>query len=274
MVALKGVGIGLRREHHADILQTDRQVDWLEVITENFIDHGGHSIRLLDEVRERWPIGLHGVSMSFGGPDPLDDAYLSHIKALCDRLGAEEYSDHLCFSGAHGVFFADLLPLPQTHEAVAHVAERIRYVQRAIDRPVMIENISYYAEIPGSEMGHSEFVSRICEEADCGLLLDCNNVFVNSFNHGGDPLERMLALPLDRVGRIHLAGHKYKGEPPMAIDNHGSPVPDPVWDLYDAALAKTGQVPTLIEWDLEIPDLDRVLDERDKAAVIWERHGG
>ena len=269
----KGVGIGLRREHFSTILATERQVDWLEIIPENYLANGGGSSRLLDACSERWTIGVHGVAMSLGGPTPLNLEHLDLMHKLLDRLDAAEFTEHLCYAVAGGTNFYDLLPLPFTEAAVMHTARRVKHVQQRLERPVLLENISYYAQMPGSEMTEAEFVTAVLEEADCGLMLDVNNVFVNAFNHGTNALEDLMALPLDRTGRIHLGGHKYVDD--MAVDNHGAPVIDPVWALYRTALEHVGsEVPTLIEWDLKVPPLDTVLDEADRARAIWDEvHG-
>ena len=269
MRAPTGVGIGLRREHFSAICQTERQVDWLEIIPENYIANGGIGAQILDACAERWPIGVHGVSMSIGGPDPIDREHMALTKRLLDRLEIPAFTEHLCFATAGGQNFYDLLPLPFSDEAVRHVARRVIQVQEMLERPVMLENISTYALMPGAEMSEGEFIGAVVAESGCGLLLDVNNVFVSAHNHGTDPYADLQALPLEAAGRIHLAGHKYVGD--LAVDNHGSPVIDTVWDLYRIALERTGPIATLIEWDMEIPALDRVLDEADKARAIWSR---
>ncbi len=270
---VQGVGIGLRREHFGSILKTDRQVDWLEIIPENYLENGGPAARLLDRCSERWSIGVHGVAMSLGGPQPLDPTHLGLLSKLLRRLDAAEFTEHLCYTSAGGAQFYDLLPLPFTEAAVLHTARRVREVQDRLELPIFLENISYYAQMPGAEMTEGEFVTAVIAEAGCGLMLDVNNVFVNAYNHGTDALTDMLALPLETTGRIHLGGHKYVDD--MAVDNHGAPVIDPVWALYQTALEKVGpNVPTLIEWDLEVPPLDTVLDEADRARTIWNTvHG-
>ncbi|MFN3202046.1 MAG: DUF692 domain-containing protein [Bradymonadia bacterium] len=265
----EGVGIGLRREHFSSIQKTDRQIDWLEIIPENFIANGGVGGKTLDACAERWPIGVHGVSMSLGGPDPIDRGHIELVKALLDRLGVPVFTEHLCFATAHGQNFYDLLPLPFTHEAALHIARRVKQVQEMLERPILLENVSTYAIMPGAEMTEGEFVTTVIEEAGCGLMLDVNNVYVNAHNHGTDAHADLQALPLEKTGRIHLAGHKYVGD--LAVDNHGSPVIDPVWQMYSEALHRTGPAPTLIEWDMEIPPLDRVIDEADKARAIWQK---
>ncbi|MCX4244993.1 DUF692 domain-containing protein [Paraliomyxa miuraensis] len=264
-----GVGIGLRREHFAAIEQCERRVGWLEIIPENYVAHGGHALANLRWCAERWPVVAHGVSLSVGGPDPLDEDYLVGLRRLLDELRAPFYTDHLCYATIGGVNFYDLLPLPFSEEAVHHTAARIRQLADRLERPVAVENISYYATMPGGTMSEGQFVSAVVEEADCGLLLDVNNVYVNAQNHREDPRASLAALPLHRTMQIHIAGHVKEGE--RIIDNHGRPLIEPVWALYEQALQAVGPVPTLLEWDTDIPALDRVLDEADRAQAIWER---
>lgn len=265
----RGVGIGLRREHFAAIERTDRTVDWLEIIPENYVGHGGAPRRHLARCSERWPVIAHGVSMSLGGPDPLPGDYVDGLRRLLDELQAPFYTDHLCYATIGGVNFYDLLPLPFTEEAVRHTAARIRELQDRLERPVAVENISYYAVMPGPSMSEGQFVTAVVEEADCGLLLDVNNVYVNARNHGEDPLANLEALPLHRTRQVHIAGHVEEGG--RLIDTHGRALVDPVWELYAQALSRVGPVPTLLEWDTDIPELDVVLDEADRARALWKR---
>lgn len=265
--SVRGVGIGLRREHFGMIESCERPLDWLEIIPENFVGVGGAARRTLDRCRERFGVLAHGVSMSLGGPDPLPTDYIAQLRRLLDDLDAPFYTDHLCYATIGGTNFYDLLPLPFTDEAVLHCAKRIRRLADQLERPVAVENISYYAVMPGAELSHAEFVSAVAEEADCGLLLDVNNVYVNARNHEEDPLAILDALPLARTMQMHLAGHIVQAG--RVIDNHGRPLIDAVWDLYRQALARVGPVPTLLEWDTDIPSLDRVLDEADKARAIF-----
>lgn len=264
-----GVGIGLRREHFASIEACERQVDWLEIIPENYVGHGGRARRNLERCRERWPVIAHGVSLSLGGPDPLPEPYVTGLRRLLDEVGAPFYTDHLCYATIDGVNFYDLLPLPFTEEAVRHTAGRIRELADRLERPVAVENITYYAVMPGGHMSEGQFVSAVVEEAGCGLLLDVNNVYVNARNHGEDPLAVLEALPLHRTMQIHIAGHVHEGG--RLLDTHGRPLVEPVWWLYEQALARVGPVPTLLEWDTDIPALDRVLDEADRARSLWQR---
>ncbi|OJH38319.1 DUF692 domain-containing protein [Cystobacter ferrugineus] len=261
-----GVGIGLRREFHARLPETSRALDWVEIIPENFLTLGGRPQRALDACRERWPVLPHGVALNVGGPEPLDEAYLSGLQALVERLDAPFFSDHLCYARLGGAYLYDLLPLPFSPEAVEHVVPRVREVQARVGRPFLLENPSYYARMPGGTLAEADFLRYVAEEADCGLLLDVNNVYVNACNHGYDARAFVDALPLERVGQIHLAGHERR--PDVLIDTHGAPVCDEVWSLYRYVLERTGPVPTLIEWDQDIPSLEAVLDEADRAREL------
>lgn len=263
----KGVGIGLRPPHYETIVETPRRLDWLEIVPENFVDNAGYAKRTLRACAERWQVIAHGVSMNLGGRDPFDDAYVAGLKALLDELDAPYYTDHLCYASIGGVAYHDLLPLPFTEEAVKHTAGRIRELADRLERPVGVENISFYAFMPGGDMTHGEFVTAVTEEADCGILLDVNNVFVNATNHGGDPSEWLRALPLHRTMQMHIAGHVE--DEGRLLDNHGRPIVSGVFDLFREALELVGSVPVLLEWDTDIPDLDRVLDEADAVREIF-----
>jgi uncharacterized protein (UPF0276 family) len=265
--ALSGVGIGLRRAFHDAILETRRRIDWLEIVPENFAGKGGRARRVLDRCLERWPIVAHGVTLSVGGPDSMDD-YLAAMRPLVDRIRAPFFSDHLAYSTIAGEATFDLLPLPFSPEAVRHAAQRARSAAEALDRPLVLENITYYAEMPGREMSEAAFIRAVLEESDSGLLLDLNNLYLNATNHGDDPLDALARLPLERVRQIHLAGHRREDD--VLLDTHDGPVCDPVWRLYHSALARIGPVPVLIEWDQRIPSLDRVLDEADRARAILD----
>jgi uncharacterized protein (UPF0276 family) len=266
--SFSGVGIGLRRAHYETILTTERRVDWLEIAPENYIGRGGRPDRVLAQCAERWPIMAHGVSLSLGGPDPLDRGLLEGIKGLTARLRSPYYTEHACLARAGGAQFHDLIPVPWNDEAVRHMAARIRQAAEIIERPVAVENVSTYCTMPGSTMSEQAFVRAVCEEADCGLLLDVNNVYVNARNHGRDPVAALDELPLARTRYIHLAGFLDEGW--VVIDTHGAPVAEEVWRLYRAALERVGPVPTLIEWDLDIPALDVVLDQADRARRIQQ----
>ena len=263
-----GVGIGLRPPHYDEILDTPRRIDWLEIVPENFVNAGGSAMRTLRACAERWQIVAHGVSISFGGREPFDDDYVRGLKALLDELDAPYYTDHLCYAAIGGVAYHDLLPLPFTEEAVRHCAGRIKELADRLERPIGIENISFYAFMPGSTMTHGEFVTAVAEEADCALMLDVNNVFVNACNHGGDPLEWLRALPLHRTIQMHIAGHVE--EDGRLVDNHGRAIVPDVFSVFREALKTVGKVPVLLEWDSDIPSLDRVLDEADAARAVYD----
>ncbi|KIG13444.1 hypothetical protein DB30_08071 [Enhygromyxa salina] len=265
---VRGAGIGLRRRHFSEILEHERPLDFLEIIPENYVGKGGRYLHMLDACAERWPILAHGVSMSIGGPDPLDHEYLAALRQLLDRIGAPFYTDHLCFATLGGRTTFDLLPLPFNEEAVRHTAARVRELADALDRPIALENISYYAQMPTSDLDEGAFVSAVIQEADCMLLLDVNNVFVNARNHELNPSELLWQLPVDRACQIHLAGHKLEG--PRLLDNHGAPVCEEVWALYREVIERCGPIPTLIEWDTQIPELAAVLDQADLARVILD----
>lgn len=261
-----GVGIGIRKPQFDSLLACERRIDWLEFVPENYVGRGGRNRFVWDSCNERWPLIPHGVSISLGGDEPLDTPYVAQLKQLLDRCEAPYYSDHLCYASLAGRSFYDLLPLPFTEEAIEHVSARIRELADRLERPVVLENISYYAVMPTSSMSEPTFLREVVQASGAGLLLDVNNVFVNASNHGLDPVESLLGLPLDKTQHIHLAGHLEEG--PRLLDNHGAPVCDGVWDLYRVALDHTGPRPTMVEWDTSIPELDVVLDEADKARAI------
>jgi uncharacterized protein (UPF0276 family) len=265
MAGIEGVGIGLRRVFHAELLSTTRRVDWLEIVAENFMGLGRRPARVLARCLERWPVVSHGTALSVGGPDPTDD-YVRALLPLLDRLESPFFSDHLCYASLGGVQSFDLLPLPFCEEAVEHAARRARAVQQRAERRLLLENVTYYATMPGSRMGEPDFVRAVVEEADVGLLLDLNNLYVNATNHGTDPMDAVGRLPLHRVGQIHLAGFLREGD--VLLDTHSRPVAGAVWSLYREVLRRSGPVPTLIEWDQSIPSLDAVLDEADRARAI------
>ncbi|MGQ0505700.1 MAG: DUF692 domain-containing protein [Myxococcaceae bacterium] len=261
-----GAGVGLRRELYEELPRTARALDWVEIIPENFLTLGGRAQRALDACSERFTTLPHGVGLNIGGPDALDDEYIAGLKQLVARIDAPFFSDHLCYSRLGGTYLHDLLPLPFSEAAVEHVVPRVRRVMGAIERPFLLENPSYYGVMPGKTMDEAAFLTAVLEQADCGLLLDVNNVYVNAKNHGYDPRAFIDALPLHRVVQIHLAGHSPRED--VIIDTHIGPIVDDVWALYRYALGKTGAVSTLIEWDQEIPSLDAVLDEADRARSL------
>ena len=261
-----GHGIGLRTEHYAEVLATPPPVDWFEVISDNFMVPGGNPRRVLRAVRERWPVVLHGVSLSLGSTDPLDTRTLDALAALALEVEPAIVSDHLCWGSHGGAYAHDLLPLPFTEEALAHVADRVLRVQDRLKRRILVENVSSYVAFSQSTMTEHDFLSALAARADCGLLLDVNNVFVSAHNHGFDARAFIDAIPVERVGQFHLAGHSRLGE--LLLDTHDHPVRDEVWDLYRHAVARFGAVPTLIEWDDKLPSLGRVVEESLRAKAV------
>ncbi|MCO5168705.1 MAG: DUF692 domain-containing protein [Planctomycetes bacterium] len=261
-----GAGIGLRREHYEALPETARALDWVEITPENHMRAGGRARRALDRCRERWPVVPHGVSLNLGGLEPLDPEYLEDLRRLCAALDAPFFTDHLCYSRVEGVYLHDLLPLPFNEAAVDHVVPRAREAQERVGRRLLLENATYYAVMPGQTLGEAAFLTAVLEQADCGLLLDVNNVHVNARNHGYDPVAFIDALPLDRVAQVHLAGHEVG--PHMLVDTHEGPVPEPVWALYEHVLSRVGPVSTLVEWDQDVPGVEEVLAQADRARAL------
>lgn len=261
-----GAGIGLRAEHVDDFLAGGApSVAWVELLTDNCLG-GGVSLRTLEEIRERCPVSLHGVGMSLGSADPLDERYLDEVRDLARRISPASVSDHLCWSGVHGVNFHDLLPLPHDEATGRYVAGRIRAVQERLGRRILLENVSTYLNLRGATMTEWEFVTFVAEEADCDLLLDVNNVFVNAANHGFEPIEYLEGLPARRVKEIHL-GAARREDDGLWVDTHAGPILDEVWAIYDEALARFGPLPTLVEWDNDLPPLDVLAAEAAKAEA-------
>jgi len=258
-----GVGIGLRPKHFGELLSSSPEIDWFEVLSENYMDTGGRPAFLLDQVVERYPVALHGVSLSIGSTDPLDREYLRKLKALAGRTKAHWVSDHLCWTGVLGRNTHDLLPLPYNEATLRHVTARVREVQDVLERPLVLENPSTYLAFAASTMTEWEFLSRLAAEADCGLLLDVNNVYVSAFNHGFDATEYVDHVPADRVVQYHVAGHTNKGT--HIVDTHSARALPEVWDLLARSTRRTGLVSTLFEWDAEIPPLADVVAEARKA---------
>ena len=268
-----GVGVGLRTVHYQDVLERGRDgalgVDWFELLTENYMVPGGRPLRILGDVRELAPVSLHGVSLNIGSTDPLDRDYLDALRRIETLARPSWISDHLCWTGVSGTQLHDLLPLPYADDVIAHVAERVRRVQDCLGRRIALENVSSYLSFTEDSMSESEFLVAVAEEADCGILLDINNVFVSAHNHGFDALKYIDSIPAERVFQIHLAGHSHSGN--MLIDTHDHPVKDEVWTLYERAIENLGPVSTLIEWDDQIPSYARLVEEADKARAILHR---
>ncbi|MBI3819977.1 MAG: DUF692 domain-containing protein [Planctomycetes bacterium] len=266
-----GFGLGLRSRHYVDILDKWPDVDFFEIVSDNFMDTEGRPMDVLERVAEHYPIILHGVSMSIGSVDPLDAAYLKRLKRLADRLNSPWVSDHVCWSSEGNVQLHDLLPLPYDEPTLRYLIKRARSVQKALDRPLILENPSTYLQFTFSTMPEWEFIARLLEEADCGMLLDVNNVYVSSENHGFDPFAYIDAIPRDRVVYFHLAGHtRFETH---ILDTHSDHVVDGVWKLYTHAQRRFGGRSTILEWDEDIPDFKIVHAELNKAKTALRRAG-
>src|SRR6266481_2335906 len=264
-----GCGVGLRREHYGAILEHWPALDWFEITSENFMVPGGRPLYVLDRVRERYPIVMHGVSLSIGTSDPLDFEYLIALKSLAERARPAWISDHLCWTGVGGKNAHDLLPLPYTEEAIEHVVARVRLVQDFLERPIVLENVSSYLTYRDSTGSEWDCLAEIARRADCYILLDVNNVYVSAFNHRFDAMDYLLAIPVDRVVQFHLAGHTDNGT--HLLDTHDHPIIDPVWRLYAAAVRRFGPLSTLIERDDHIPEFPEVAAEADHARRIQKQ---
>jgi uncharacterized protein len=258
-----GVGLGLRTVHYGRIVESHPEVDWFEILSENYMQTAGRPLHFLDAIAGQYPVAMHGVSLSIGSTDPLDRAYLTELRALRDRTGARWVSDHLCWTGVAGKNTHDLLPLPYTEETLRHVTDRVKQVQDVLGAPLALENPSTYVEFAGASMREWEFVARLAQDADCALLLDVNNVYVSARNHGFEPLEYLAAVPFDRVVQLHVAGHTDHGT--HIIDSHVGPVIDDVWRLAGEAWRRAGGVSVLLEWDAEIPSLEETHAEALRA---------
>ncbi len=273
---LQGFGLGLRPGYYEDALASQCSVDWFEIVSENYMIAGGRPFYMLDRIAERYPLAMHGVSLSIGGRDPLDRDYLRQLATLARRVRPRVISDHLCWTSGDGVQLHDLLPLPQTDEAVRHVAARVREVQDALGQQILLENVSSYLRFSGDALDEAQFLSAIVAESGCGLLLDVNNAWVNGHNHGFDPYAMLDALPVDAVGQIHLAGHSVDAlGSGLLIDTHDQPVCSDVWALYAHAVRRFGDVPAMIERDDNYPPFTELLAElaqaRDIAATAMPR---
>ena len=264
-----GFGVGLRAEHYGDILDGRPQVDWFEAITENYLDAGGRPLDVLERVRRDYPVALHGVALSIGSADPLDGRYLTQLRGLVERIEPAFVTDHLCWTGVDGYPLYDLLPLPYTEEALAQVIDRVRAVQDALGRRILLENPSTYVAFGHSALAEWEFLGVVAERADCGILLDVNNVYVSACNLDFDPLCYLDGVPAARVAQFHLAGFTDMGS--YLFDTHSAPVDEKVWDLYRYAVARFERVATLIEWDADIPPFERLHEEMERARHQADR---
>ncbi len=251
-----GLGLGLRPQHFAHVLEHSPAVDWFEIVSENFMHTGGRPMQVLDRIAERYPIVMHGVSLSIGSTDALDLEYLRELKRLATRCKAVWLGDHVCWTGVAGRNNHDLLPLPYDEATLAHVVERVRTVQDFLERPLVLENPSSYVTFARSHMAEAEFLARLALEADCALLLDVNNVYVSCRNHAWDAAQYLAAIPYERVVQVHLAGHTDKGT--HCIDTHTGHTIEPVWQLYAEVVRRAGNVATMVEWDQDIPGFEVV----------------
>ena len=268
---MNGVGLGLRWDFLEEILERDEPaVPFVEVSPENYMRRGGYFPAALSRVKERFGVISHGLTMSVGGTDPLDEAYLTELARFLRRTGARFHSDHLCWSGTDASMLHDLLPLPFTREAVAHVAKRIREAQSKLDVPFAVENVTWYAPLGAPEMREQDFLNEVLEASDAKLLLDVNNVYVNAQNHGFDPLDFLREVPLDRVVQLHVAGH-HRWDDGLVVDTHGADVPDPVYELLAWVIERTGPLPVILERDQEIPPLADLLAEVARLRETYDR---
>ena len=261
-------GIGLRAPHVREVLETRPPVPWFEIHSENYFADGGPALATLDRIREHYPLALHGVGLSLGSTDPLDRGHLAKLKRLADRIAPAAVSEHLCWSSVAGRHFNDLLPLPYTEEALDHVCARVSAVQDFLGRELLVENVSSYFAFPEATIPEYEFVAAVAARTGCRLLVDVNNIYVNARNHGIDALAYLAAIAPASVAEIHLAGFDATG--PVVIDTHGAPVAPEVWSLFEAAVARFGRVPTLIEWDTDIPAFDVLAREAATAKAVLE----
>ncbi|MEJ2362789.1 MAG: DUF692 domain-containing protein [Gammaproteobacteria bacterium] len=264
-----GYGLGLRTDHYEDVLTQKPEVDWFEILSENYMVEGGKPLYYLDSIREHYPMVMHGVSMSIGSVEPLNMDYLRQLKALMQRVEPMWISDHLCWTGVDGINLHDLMPMPYTEEAIEHICERVSQVQDFLGRRMLLENVSSYLTYSDSQLSEWEFLSEVAQRADCLILLDINNIYVSAYNHQFDPLTYLNAIPIDRVYQFHLAGHTQEKD--LIIDTHDQPIVDPVFELYAHAVARFGKVSTMIERDDNIPPLSELLDELARVRTIGEQ---
>ena len=264
--AIQGCGIGLRLDHFNEIDEQKPDIPWFEILSDNYLIEGTPQRDYLYKIREDYPITFHGVGMSIGSTEALNTDFMNSLKKLNNELQPQWLSDHLCWTSAHGVVSHDLIPLPYTSAVVEHIVDRINQIQDFLGQQMVIENVSSYLQFKDTEMSEWEFINEVVKRSDCRLLLDVNNIYVSSQNHGFNAEDYLYAMPADRIAEIHLAGYEDKGT--HLLDTHSRAVTDPVWDLYTKAVEHFGDVPVLIEWDNDIPPLQRVMQEAAKAESI------
>jgi uncharacterized protein (UPF0276 family) len=266
---IQGCGIGLRQEHYEKIKEQQPNIPWFEVLSDNYLIEGTVQRDYLYKFREKYPVTFHGVGLSIGSTDPLNLDYLKRLKKLKDEVQPAWISDHLCWTSAHGVVTHDLIPLPYTENVVKHIVDRISQVQDYLGQQLVIENVSSYLQFKSTDMTEWDFINEVTRLSDCKLLLDVNNIYVSAINHKFKAEEYLFAMPVDRVAEIHLAGYEDRGT--HLLDTHSRPVTEPVWDLFEKAIEHVGNVPVLIEWDNDIPSLERVTKESLKAQKIQQK---
>lgn len=267
--SISGVGIDLRAQHIDDILSTLPEISWLEVLADNHLAAGGLVTTHLEALAEHYPLTLHCVGMSLASVEPLDTAYCQRIKALAKRLDAAWVSEHLCFSSVMGIYSHDLLPIPYNQESLTHCANRILQIQDLLGERLLVENVSSYMAFKNSEMSEIDFIVELVKKADCHLLVDVNNIYVNQVNQGIEGNVYIDALPLERIKEVHLAG--YQQQENYLLDAHNNPVSEPVWELYQRLIQRKADIPTLVEWDNDIPPLQTLLNEAEKAKLIMQQ---
>jgi uncharacterized protein len=267
----QGVGIGLRSIHYQTILADRPDVPWFEALTDNYMNEGGYPLHYLEKIRAHYPITFHGVGLSLGGHDPLDIDYIRRLKDLRSRFEPIHFSDHLCWTSHNGRHSNDLLPMPYTQDAVRHIAERIDAVQNILGEKILVENVSSYLNYKMSDRSEAEFFAEVANESDCLILCDINNIYVSAKNHGFDAVDYLNLMPSNRITELHLAGYEDQGE--YLLDTHGEAVHEPVWSLYEKALGLFGTIPTLLEWDTNIPEFSVLMQEQRRAKSYWPQKG-
>ena len=265
-----GIGLGFRHKYYADLCSIDGLVDWLEFTPENYFSFGGRSRHYLTEISREYPLVSHGVSLSLGSVDPINPQYIADLQRLFAEFKPHWFSDHLCFSSFNGHYFNDLIPLPYNQESLEHIAGRIKYLQDKMQIPFLFENVSHYLAYQESNIPEYQFINQLLSKADCGLLLDVNNVYVNAYNHHFDPYQYLDNIDLSRVVQVHIAGHKHY--PEGIVDTHGEPVIDQVWDLLDHLLSKTQPKGIMLERDLNLPPFEEIKLELNKLRALWDKH--